>query len=254
MDDKVKHRIVGVIVIAAFLVIIVPALIKNVSVRDGQPENQRLVSVSSGVSQREPETFQTSQIAQVSLDHPTETGEMPAIQPMATSLPAPVAATSSNTLPETSTPVPAPVVAPAPAQPQPTPAQSQPAVKQMSKPAAPAPAVTSVKKAAPKTVTVVAKPVVKPVVKPIVAPMTRPINFCIQLGTFSSVQNAQALVKRLHANGFYAAKSSTITLPNGQKMERVTICRAMTRSQAMMMRAHLARMMNTNVIVIKQEG
>ncbi len=81
MDNKVKHRIVGVVVIAVFLVILIPALIKNVIWKNetvspfASTEGTAVMSEqSNGANMTQPqpraESFQTSQIAHVSLDNP----------------------------------------------------------------------------------------------------------------------------------------------------------------------------------------
>lgn len=231
MDDKVKHRIVGIVVIAAFLVILVPALIKNVVWNKENQMNQVYEQQATQVAARPasseinetPQSFETSQIAQVSLDHPNEieSDESMQIVPASTKI-------------EESVSPPAPQPAPMPA-PKPNPKPiSEPTPK-------PAPA-----------------PVVEKVVKPVAAPVVtassgqKAVNYCLQLGTFANPTNAQLLVDRLHAKGFPSAKAETVTLPMGRQVKRVNVCRMMTPAEAAIFRSRLARITGNNVIIIKQ--
>lgn len=243
VDDKVKHRIVGVIVIAAFLVIIVPALIKNISVHEDKSAQQELLPYKG-----EMETFQTSQIAQVSLDHPNVPADT-TLSASTNAIAQPVVTTT------TATPVSAPVESLAPT--------AKPAPQSTPKPTA-KPVPKPVYKPAPKTVVIKTIRPVPVAHRPTAVVVTTPARtariapsattVCFQLGTFSNPINAHTLVNRLHENGYASAKATPITLPNGSKVERVSICRAMSRPEALLVKARLARLINSNVILVTQAG
>lgn len=264
MNDKVKHRIVGVLVIAIFLVVIVPVFIKNLALHTQKAEEPGMSPIAVvnttvtpsapstppvEVQRLEPEVFQSSRIAKVSLDHPA----VPA-QPLVHA----VKAGEIRPLPQ---PQPQIVAAVQPV--------IQPIVQQQNKiiPTVPMPVpantVTSVSAAAPVPVVVV-KPVAAPVVPvvqktavapviaklaPVSAPTTNTKNYCVQLGVFSDAANAQRLVNQLHAQSFPSAKAIAITLPNQKTAQRVTVCKAMSPAEAKLAKIQLEKLMHTHVIL-----
>jgi len=76
VNDKVKHRIVGIVVIVAFLVIIVPALVKNIgghketmeNLKNNETQSQPVSSIPTLQTQETVQPFETAPVAQVSLD------------------------------------------------------------------------------------------------------------------------------------------------------------------------------------------
>jgi cell division septation protein DedD len=258
MNDKTKHRIVGIVVIAAFLVILLPVLLKNGSndeVKTSQyAPNERPVTamvepVSSASVESEP--FETSQVAHVSLDQPgynesTEQAMTSASSTVTTpshdsmeSMESIESSTSAQTTQPATVVQPAPQPVAPPPQPQPQP-KPQPAPKPIPAPPKPKPVQKTVVVAAP------AKP------KPVIIKTTEQLtNVCFRLGTFSNPNNAATLVRRLKAKGFAETTAVTIVLPNGQTVKRVSYCKAMTRGEILRMRAKLALLVGTSPIVTR---
>jgi cell division septation protein DedD len=292
VDDKVKHRIVGVVVIAVFLVILIPVLYKNFigskePAQEGIDKNPFAVSDNTDHAK----SFQTSQIAHVSLDSPeasdltvndnmpenpaagsietapvstegsaiTSIGDVPTESPALVPVPEPVASTAPiSNVATTTTPVDtAPTVKTAPAQSAPT-AVSTPSatevVKVEPKPVT-APVVT--KKAVVVKPPIVKKPVV-PVVKKRIVVTRKPVmlqekaNYCLQMGAFSNAKNAEYVVNKLKTKGFYHAQLEPMTFPNGTTGQRVVACRVMTRAEALVMRARFAAIIGTTPIITRK--
>ena len=252
MDDKTKHRIVGIVVIAAFLVILLPALFKNnfwgesgkvveqqKYAQDERPVIDSTEPIPSTAS--ESENFQSSQIAQVSLEQANKLEEQPVAiasdEPVSTPIAgsgAAVMSSSQQSLSVTSTESTQPVAAPEPV--------AKPAMV-TPPPPKPEPVVEKPKPVVPP------KPVVKTVqVKKVTSvPL---VNVCFQLGTFANANNAQLLVGRLKAKGFFAAKTTLISLPNGKKVQRVSYCKSMARAEIVQARSKLAQMVGTTPLII----
>lgn len=251
MNDKTKHRIVGIVVIAAFLVVLLPALMKNGGnddaekapkyASDERPVTAMVEPVSS--ASVENESFETEPVAHVSLDEPSY--NEPTQQATSSSVSSPSVASDNSVESmesiESSTPAqstqPVTTVKPAtqPVAPPPPQPKPQPAPKQKSKPVQ-------------KTVVVTAPPKPKPVVVKTTEALTK---VCFRLGTFSNPTNAGALVKRLQAKGFAETTAVTVVLPNGQNVKRVSYCKAMTRGEILRMRAKLALLVGTSPIVTR---
>lgn len=282
MEDKVKHRIVGAVVIAAFLVILVPALIKKVSWHSETSENKSRIESSMSAIEA-PQSFQTSEIAQVSLDNPASqpspTTQMPADTTVIASIPEPIesqAITAEGTaqpatatmaatpatpatavLPtQTSTVAPEPVAASAPMPIAPTVITAPPPapVKAiMVKPVVTKKKVVVMKKTAPLAPVKVIK--ITTVKKPIVvknSPVTAGMNnYCLQMGAFANPTNANLLVQRLKAHGFSSAHSTTMTLPSGITVHKVSLCKKMTPADVIALRNRLMLLSNTPIIVVR---
>lgn len=236
MNEKVKHRIVGVIVIAAFLVIIVPAFIKNIGWQnEGAKNPQPFEAPANQALSKMPvatETFQTSQIAHISLDHPVEPAK-------------PLASVTTSAVPSTTSDVPVTTAT----SPQVTSVAAQPVPVSPKPVQAPKPVVIQPKK----TAVVHVVPARKVIITPTKTTQTtqKPVNICIQMGTFANPSNAQLLVARLKAKGFYSAKAEPATFPNGTKGQRVSICRQMTLAEARVLRARVAQLTG-NAMIIQQ--
>jgi cell division septation protein DedD len=257
MNDKTKHRIVGVVVVAAFLVILIPALMKDESSETKQSETQyatierpvtpMVEPVSSSSVEVENESYQSNQVAHVSLDQPAanqqplvSSNEAAAEQnatPSHDSMESMESIESSTAAQQSRTTTPSVVTPVAP--PQPPKAQPQP------KPVAPPPAPVKPKPVPQKTVVVVPKP------KPVVKATAKLTNVCFQLGTFSNPNNASVLVTRLKEKGFTAAKTTTIILPTGRKIVRVSYCKPMTKSEIASMRSRLALLVGTSPMITR---
>lgn len=294
MDDKVKHRIVGAVVIAAFLVILVPALIKKVSWHDDTAENKSMIA-SSMPAISTPQPFETAQVAQVSLDNPTAPATTTASLPTDTTvntIPEPVEpqpvitengtaqpaalTTSATSLPTTTTTTTTTTVTPEPvasttSAPEPTPTPtltSAPVVTTPSTTPLPAPIkaktpapVVTVKKTVAVTKTVPHAPVkvVKTVTvkKAVVIKKNPPViaagtnNYCLQMGAFANPENANLLVQRLKMHGFSSAHSTTMTLPSGITVHKVSLCKRMTPSEAVALRDRLILLSRTPIIVVR---
>jgi cell division septation protein DedD len=255
MDDKTKHRIVGIVVVAAFLVILVPALFKNSFWGESSKaveetkyaQDERPVIDSTGPSAStapETENFQTSQIAQVSLDEANKSEEQPLAltseSPASVQTPAENTATMDDSPPVASSA--APAVSREPGK------LVQPTATMAPEPVA-KPIV--VKPAPPKPTPIVAQP--KPVVppKPAVKADQKLMNVCFQLGTFSNASNAQSLVSRLKAQGFYTAKTTAVMLSGGKQVQRVTYCKTMSHEEMLQARAKLTSLVGTSPIITR---
>lgn len=213
MNEKIKHRIVGVVVIAAFLVIIVPALIKHIAWND----DAALTSQANMIPALPLPDAQPPEMYQTSLLQPIVWKAVPEVAPLP--------------------PLPVPVPEPAP---KPVIEAPKPVIKKVI--AKPKPAV--VKK-------VVQKP--KPAAKPVaMANKTTWATLCVQAGVFSNPDNAKLVVDRLKARGFTTANIESVKLPNGKTGQRVKVCKPMSRAEAMIMRAKIARLMRAPVIIVKQ--
>lgn len=262
MNDKTKHRIVGIVVVAAFLVILIPALMKDESSETKQtqiqtqyaPDERPVTAMVEPVSSSsvENESYESNQVAQVSLDQPAasqqplaSSNEQAAPKNVAsshdsmesmesiessTAAPAPAMATPSVAKPVTPPPAPQPQTQP----------QPKPQVKPVSTPQAPA----KPKPVAPKTV-VVSKP------KPVVTNVEKLTMVCLQLGTFTTPSNASSLVSRLKKKGFTTAKTTTIILPTGRQVQRVTYCKPMTRAEIASAKSRLALLVGTSPMITR---
>ncbi len=257
MNDKTKHRIVGIVVIAAFLVILIPALMQNTVEQDSSfagdgretSESQKTETLESPQS-TEPENFQTTPVAQVSLDQ-SSSENLSQVSQLSEEQPS-VEQTTNSTSAE------APLESAA--QPVPEAMMEKASVvepQQESKPVvSPPPQATVARKKV-----VVPPPQPKPVnqvqkVKPVATVQQKSVNqklvhVCFQLGTFANANNVQSLLNRLKAQGFSAVKAVPFTLSSGQKVQRVSLCQMMSSAQVISVRSKLTQLVGTAPLVTR---
>jgi len=228
MDSRAKQRITGAVILVAMFVMLVPALLTGPANEQGKgaetpaaPDEAGLRSYTIDID-APAKPAQTAQVPEVAVELPTPSAATPMAVPGEAATPEPTSAGSPSSTPDvvapmSIAPVPAPVSPPA----QTTPIQTAPAQ------AAPA---TSPRGDS------------QPVVKP--APAGA---FAVQLGSFSSRDNANRLVREMTAKGF-AAFVAPIT-SNGRELYRVRIGPARDRAAAEALATQLRRVGQTGSIV-----
>ena len=225
MDARAKQRLTGAVILVALFVLLVPALLT------GPPEAQAPAdSANDGLHEYTIDIGGQNRNAQP---------EMPTPGPAATAIPAPGLA------------VPGEAAQPAP----------QPAAPAVSKPGpvaepetTPRPVTANPVAAAPAA----SKPVVTPppAAAPVRAEPARPAatnqrvepgSFVVQLGTFSSRENAERLTRDMTAKGFAAFVVPTTS--NGRELYRVRVGPTRDRASAEALATQLKRVGQSGSIV-----
>ena len=221
MDSPLKQRLIGAAVLAALAIIFLPMLLKGPDVKE--PDAAQVPLTMPGAPDQ---AFSTHELPLTVPDAHTPSGGVlgmdttPAPRPDANAVPAPAStsvspasATDTSTYPAV-TPLPAPTAA-APTAATPTaatptatpsaaPANTMPApapkpVATVAAPTAPAPTAPTPVVPAPKPATPVVSPDAAPVaIKPSAVAAG---NYAVNVGSFSNLGNANALVLRLKAAG-----------------------------------------------------
>ncbi|WED44157.1 SPOR domain-containing protein [Legionella cardiaca] len=237
MDERVKHRLIGLAVILSIAAIFAPAIIKksnqriddNVSVSVKLPPKPTLPKVAMP---EKSEMFETVKVAHVEIpDVPEETNK-----------PTLAKAESLSQLNDIKTAI-EPMVAKAKIEPA-------KAVKQKPTIVAAATKVVTTTKLAnrkpatpakPKIVAKVSKPVpVKVAQKPVVKVMAKG-RYAVQLATFSKQQNADSLVSKLRAKG-YKASYNRVNTAQGT-VYKVIVGQGHPKEQAKLLQQQLASVM-----------
>lgn len=239
MDERVKHRLIGLAVILSIAAIFAPAIIKK--------SNQRIddnVSVSVKLPPKpippkvampdEQEMFKTVKVAHV---------EIPDI-PKETAGPALAKAESLSQLNDVKEAV-GPMVAKAKVQPTQV-------AKQKSTVVAAATKKVTTSTVTPKRVSVAAKS--KPAAKSVQVAKSRvqtPIVkdlYAVQLATFSKQKNADALVSKLRSKG-YKASYNRVSTPQGM-VYKVIVGHGRPKDQAKLLQQQLASVMQIKGFIV----
>lgn len=221
VDERLKHRLVGLLVVASLAAIFIPAFLKH-SNKQFDSKNTRTVALTLPQKPALPETappkeetmFKRVKVAHVQLDLPEQ------VESAVPSLPELPKRTVHN-MPE-----PQPVV------------PSKEVVAVVQKPVATPPA----------------KPIAVAVVKPRVslshsAPQH---GYSVQLATLREVNNAKALVSRLLSKG-YKARLLTLNTPKGV-MYKVLVGNLAQRSEAWRLQEQLVSTMQLKGMVVAANG
>jgi DedD protein len=229
MDSRAKQRLTGAVILVALFVLLVPELLTGPkdAVAPATPEEEGLRRYT------------------IDLNAPAASGEQQPSEP-GVSLP-PVASPQATTAGDNDRAQPGEAAAPEqiPDTPAPNPQTPAPAAVAQSPgqaPARPAPATTE-------------QPAVRPIPSPPAAQTSRdsgkpPVaagSFVVQLGSFSSKQNAEKLTRDMTAKGF-ATFIAPITT-NGRELYRVRVGPTRDRASAEALAAQLKRMGQSGSIV-----
>jgi DedD protein len=186
MDFPLKQRLIGAAVLAALAIVFLPALLDGPDVKDPDAAEVPLTMPASP-----DDKFETRELT-LGAPEPTPPGGVLGMDTAPAPGPAPVVAPGEVT--------PAPAADPAAA---PLPTVTAPATTTNPSPVAPVPAPTV---PAPAAATAVSPPPVKPTPAPAPEPV-KPVppasvaggNYALNVGSFTNVDNANALVARLRA-------------------------------------------------------
>lgn len=230
MDERVKHRIIGLAVIFALIIMFAPVLIKRSNYQNNKrghtsfkiptapPKPQFLVE--------EDETFKPMKVAHISLDKP---------QPSVAKVPKSILVQQPTSTAQSRT------------KPQPTKPSIAVTKPTMTKPAAPA--LVTAKKVSKSPVKVSAKaPTPKHSTGKNVA--FKP-QYAIQLASFSNPKYAKGLVQKLKKQGYaayYQVKKNT----KGQKIVRVMVAPKKKTEKAKQLLAELRHNMHLNGIIVRR--
>jgi DedD protein len=200
MDSPLKQRLIGAAVLAALAIIFLPMLLKGPDVKEPDAAQVPLTMPAAP-----DQSFSTHELPLTVPDTHTPSGGVlgmdttPVPKPDANAAPAPAATsigpastTDANTYPAV-TPIPAPTTAPAP----PTATSANSTVT--PKPATAAAPTPSSAVSAPKPVTPVLVPDAAPAM--VNSSAVAAGNYAVNVGSFSNLGNANALVARLKAAG-----------------------------------------------------
>ncbi|MBC8027795.1 MAG: SPOR domain-containing protein [Steroidobacteraceae bacterium] len=218
MDSRAKQRITGAVILVAVFVLLVPELLKG---PDGKPGSKETAAAPDEAGLRS---------YTIDIDAPAKPAQAGQVPEAAVELPTPSASTpmampGEAAVPEPETPEPA------------TPA----AVVPMAVASVPAPARAPT--SAPETeATSPARAPTPPAAAPAASG-----GFAVQLGSFSSRDNANRLVREMTAKGF-AAFVAPIT-SNGRELFRVRVGPARDRAGAEALATQLRRIGQTGSIV-----
>lgn len=182
MDNALKQRILGIIVLFALIGICISVLLHN-NKTEREKGIQRAHQLLAEQQQRQiaPTTPPTTQNQMTAVSQPTEVNQTPATPPTASVFNTTTPATASTSAAPTPTATPAPT--------------KTSALNNFTPPVTPThPATTKPSKAKATTTTA-----------------TTQKTFIVQVGTFSNKSNTTALVKALHERGFNATAHSTKT-------------------------------------------
>ena len=248
MDEKVKHRLIGIAVIISIGAIFAPAIMKksnqrlesNVSVNVKLPPKPVSPDV---VMTGEKDMFKTIKIAKVSIPDVSDQKQLPeTIQAEA------IKAVAESSRVEVAALAPADKVEPLPLAEQQTSSRSSAKVATVSKPikAVKPPPVIALK------AKVMPKPKVKPQIVKRVARIIKPANkkeiYAVQLASFSQISNAQSLVSLLSGKG-YKAHFTKVSGRNGA-VYKVFVGHSPNRVDAMRLKVQLASAMQLRGFVV----
>jgi DedD protein len=227
MDSRAKQRITGAVILVAAVVLLVPELLT------GPGDRSRADSETASTSDEAGLRSYT-----IDIDAPTSTAPTAPAPQTAVELPTPPAATPMAVPGEEAVPEPAPRDAVS--------AQPDAALPMAT---APDPAsVTAQPPVAPRPMTPASTPAPRGEPTPMATPpSTRAGAFAVQLGSFSSRDNANRLVREMTAKGF-AAFVAPIT-SNGRELYRVRVGPARDRAAAEALATQLRRIGQTGSIV-----
>ncbi|MBC8028160.1 MAG: SPOR domain-containing protein [Steroidobacteraceae bacterium] len=220
MDSRAKQRITGAVILVAMFVMLVPALLTGTGDEQGNENESPAAPDEAGLRsytidiEAPAKPAQTAQAPLAAVELPAPSAATPMAIPGEAAAPEPTPAESASTTPD--------VVAPMAIAPIPTPV-SPPALTSTATAAAP-------------------REDARLVVKPIPAGV-----FAVQLGSFSSRDNANRLVREMTAKGF-AAFVAPIT-SNGRELYRVRVGPARDRAAAEALATQLRRIGQTGSIV-----
>jgi DedD protein len=213
MDDGLKQRIIGAVVLIVAAVVFLPMLLT------GQDETTRVE-----VEVPEPPTMDDREIA---LSGPVELPEPEPVPNIPQSYPSDPLA-----------PAPSPVVGAPPQVPGPA-ADVPPMVTAPSAPPPPPPAAA-------------APPAPAPAPAPAAAPTATAGNWVVQLGSFSSAENAEGLRQTLRTQG-YNAYTLSIQV-DGKPITRVYVGPVVEREEANRLRDELARRQGNRGLVVAYDS
>lgn len=222
MDSRAKQRITGAVILVAAFVLLVPELLTGPGDKASAENEPATASDEAGLRRYT-----------IDIDAPTGTAPADQSPQTAVELPTPAAAT--------------PMAVPGEAAvPEPAPRESDPAPSDAA-PMAAAPAATpSTTAQPPPTAPSTPAPRVEP--RPESTPPPTSVGgFAVQLGSFSSRDNANRLVRDMTAKGFAAFVAPIKS--NGRELYRVRVGPARDRAAAEALAAQLRRIGQTGSIV-----
>jgi cell division septation protein DedD len=230
MDSRAKQRITGAVILVAAFVLLVPALLTGPGEKSARqnetapaPDETGLRSYTIDIDSPT-NTTPASQAPQASVELPTPAAATPMAMPGEAAVPELAPADSEPPRPETIGPM------------TPVPAQAATAPSGTASPAVAPPQTTATTPAPRAETRAVAT-----------APPTSAGAFAVQLGSFSSRDNANRLVREMTAKGF-AAFVAPIT-SNGRELYRVRVGPARDRAAAEALATQLRRIGQTGSIV-----
>gem|GEM_PF-5927486 len=260
IDERMKYRIVGLIVIMTFFLIFLPLLVKKNTLKDETSENSSLASSDTVISEdskasKKPAVivFKAPETAEVSLDEPSSSESQPlagTTDILAQKMSAQEAREEPKEVIQNSS-----AVDEADNEKKSKEAEILPKLKKAEtkvvKPSQPASVSAKHKPAAVlpsrKTVPAKAKKVSQPAVSKKTLPVKTSTNvpmqtYCIQVGAFSNAKNAQALVSSLRAKGYPAE----ITRAG---LSKVRVCKKQAYAQALALRGQLEKLLQTKAMM-----
>ncbi|KTD52396.1 Sporulation domain-containing protein [Legionella rubrilucens] len=247
MDERVKHRLVGIAVILSVVAIFMPAIMKkssqrfddNVSMSVKLPPKPALPQVSMP---EEKEMFKTVKVAHV--DIPPIDEEARPVSTLAKAEPLSQMNKGPAIIAEEKPEKNAPAIALAEIKPAVAKAQAQPTrLTQIKKPALAKP-VTK-----PTTVQVAVKKTLPAANKPLSTPNAAArYGYAVQLATFSQQRNAVALIARLKSKGYQARFNKVVD--NKGTVYKVIVGNMKERQQAQKLQQQLASAIQLNGFVV----
>jgi DedD protein len=226
MDSRAKQRITGAVILVAVVVLLVPELLRGPGEKSGTENAATSATDDAGLRSYT-----------IDIDAPANTAPAAQTPQGAVELPTPPVASPMAVPGEEAVPETAAVDDVEPAGPAAAPVTTVPAQAPMAAQPAPAPASAPASTPAPRVETrAVAAP-----------PPTSGGAFAVQLGSFSSRDNANRLVREMTAKGF-AAFVAPIT-SNGRELYRVRVGPARDRAAAEALATQLRRIGQTGSIV-----
>lgn len=235
MDERVKHRLVGLVVILSLAVIFAPAMIKKSSQRLDNSMGMRSKLPDKPIEPRVAVTdkqsvFQTIKVAHVTLPPPSSHKIEKTVQQ-----PAPVLA--KVTVPETTI---VPVKLPSSLVTIPPPAAAELAFKAPVK----KPPVVKIKAKAKAKASAVLKLTKKP--------LSPESSYTVQLASFTKQQNAQVLINTLQKKG-YKALVTKLAQKQG-KIYKVTVGQALAKKDALRLQNKLATNLQLKGFIVSGVG
>jgi DedD protein len=234
MDSSAKQRITGAVILVAVFVLLVPELLTGPESGQGKDSDTPAAPDETGLRSYT-----------IDIDAPAKPAQSTQSPQAAVELPTPAAATPMAVPGEAATPEATPAASATPTPDVIAPMSIAPAVTPVSPPAQTTPVQTTPVQAAPAPDTA-PRGDPRPAAKP-ATPATTAGAFAVQLGSFSSRDNANRLVREMTAKGF-AAFVAPIT-SNGRELYRVRVGPARDRAAAEALATQLRRIGQTGSIV-----